>query len=151
MLLLPTEVLECENSFLKTYKKLTDDKDRKEALVQYYLTNGDLPKSILLEFYRQALKDEEISKDQPSGEFNTKIDNIYFKIHFCHLDDFYSNQKNLYLDVVSTFTDLSLMTPKGRFLKERVRDLEEYKNVFSEDLIQELYNSIEYAVKKGHI
>jgi hypothetical protein len=144
--MLPQDIIENEEEFLKWYNASITDKDRKEILVQYYLTNGDLPTSILFKWWRNAVKDETISKGQESGEFDVKIDNIYFKIHFCFLND---NQ--LHLDVVSTFTNVVNTSETGILLREKVRDLEEYKNVFSEDLIQELYNSIEYAVKKGHI
>lgn len=145
-MLLPS-TLENEEEFLKWYNANVSDKDKKEMLVQYYLTNGDLPTSILFKWFRDAVKDETISKEQESGEFDVKIDNIYFKIHYCFL---YGNQ--LHLDVVSTFTNMVNTSESGILLREKVRELEEYKNVvFSEDLIQELYNSIEYAVKKGHI
>lgn len=144
--MLPQDIIENEEEFLKWYNANVSDKDKKEMLVQYYLTNGDLPTSVLFKWFRDAVKDETISKEQENGEFDAKIDNIYFKVHFCFLND---NQ--LHLDVVSTFTNVVNTSETGILLREKVRELQLYKDVFSEDLIQKLYNSIEYAVRNGHI
>lgn len=142
-MLYSADIVENEEEFVKCFKSLSTTKECSEALVQYYMTNGNLPHSILKEMLISHLRGRYLNLGDV-GEFEYELGEVYFKIHFFQCYD------EPYLDVVSIQVKREPINRKAEEIKEKVRALQAY-SIFSEDLIQKLYNSIEYAVKKGHI
>ena len=141
--MLPQDIIENEEEFVKCFKSLSTTKECSEALVQYYMTNGNLPHSILKEMLKYHYRGTYIDVGE-AGEFEYELGEVCFKIHF------FQYHNGPYLDVESVQVKRKPINRKVEEIIEKVRSLQAYP-IFSEDLIQELYNSIEYAVKKGHI
>lgn len=139
------EVIEDEKKFLSAYQSLKDDIARKQVLVQYYLTNGNLPREILDYFFdkwRVECVDEPIAI---AGEFDAPVDDIFFKIHY-YRSDF------LQLDVVSTFKNpkVNISSEKEIYLNEKIDELADYEDIFPKDIIDELRSYVRKARKKGN-
>lgn len=125
----PQDIIENEEKFLEAFKILDNDEDRKQVLVQYYITNGNLPKDILRDFYEMWCIENGV--DVPlkvSGVFNAKVNDVYFKIH-------YNRQDTLCLDVAYIFKEDSMPLEKEIYLNRKTYEISVYENIFHSKII----------------